>query len=131
QLLRPCEAFIGIYYLQSAHTQWWIEGRKLHIDLSRWRAAKPHGQMALHIEHQELNATMAIVYCGNARCRYRVELFRQENSAKEKADLKIVAESLRNPMRYDRGARRFSAACQDAARAMKCAEEVMKFFSFD
>ncbi|MCM1451366.1 MAG: DUF262 domain-containing protein [Clostridium sp.] len=128
QLLRPCDAFIGIYYLQSGHTQWWIEGRKLHIDMSIWHAAKPHGQMALHIEHKELNATIAIVYCGNARCRYRVELFRQESSARGKADLKAVAESLRNPMRYDRGTRRFLAVCSDVGHALKCAEEIMRAF---
>lgn len=131
QLLRPCAPFIGIYYLQAGATQWWVEGRRLHIDKDRWNAPKPHGQSSLQIDHSTLNATVALVWEEGGRCRYRVELFRRAESLRGKVDLKEVADNLKYPMRYDRATRRFSVPCADASRALKCVGEVLRAFACD
>jgi len=131
QLLRPCEPFIGIYYLQANRTQWWIEGLKLHIDYEQWSPAKPHGQTSLVIDHLIFNATIGLVHTEGGRCRFRVELFRRTDSSKDKVDLKEVVDSLRYPMRYDRASRRFVMPCVDAAHALKCVEEIIMAFVCD
>lgn len=129
QLLRQSEPFVGIYYLGDNRTQWWVDQRWLHIDGAHWREPRPHGKLALHIDHRDLNASIGIVYTPNARSRFRVELFRRPDSPKAKTDLKIVADSLRHPLRYDRDLQRFTLACADAPQALKCVDRIMEAFS--
>lgn len=129
QLLRPCDPFVGIYYLQAEHTQWWVDQRRVHVGGSGWGHPKPYGQSALTIDHQEFNLTIGLVYERGERCRFRVELFRRPDSLKSKVNLNAVAESLRQAMRYDRMRHRYIMPCADASRALKCIREIMDVVS--
>lgn len=107
QLLRPCNAFVGFYDYGCAYVRWFVEQQELPVALPQWRTWRAYGARCLYTDHADYGIAVDLHYIPEEKKKYRIEIFKRSDGAKERIDLRQWLDDMDLRCQYDKQKRRF------------------------